>query len=101
MVVIFGCCEEKDVSGMLEQIQYGADKIIFTRVNSPRSMYPEDLAHIYTEICGKMYQTSRNLREALEIAKRAVTTGDLICITGSFYLVGEAKDMFAKGTAPV
>ena len=33
---------------------------------------------------------------ALEIANRAVTKEDLICITGSFYLVGEAKKVFAK-----
>ena len=50
MVVIFGCCEDKDVTGMLQQLQYGADKVIFTRVNSPRSMWPEDLAERYTRI---------------------------------------------------
>jgi dihydrofolate synthase/folylpolyglutamate synthase len=101
MVVIFGCCEDKDVKGMLEQLQYGADKIIFTRVNSPRSIYPDELGQMYTEICGKMYQTSNSLAEALQIANRAVTTGDLICITGSFYLVGQAKDMFARELQPV
>ena len=37
----------------------------------------------------------RTLPEALEIAYRAVTKEDLICITGSFYLVGEAKKHIA------
>jgi len=101
MVVIFGCCEDKDVQGMLEQIQYGADKIIFTRVNSPRSVYPDDLAQMYSEMCGKMCQTATTLTEALSIAQRAVTTGDLICITGSFYLVGQAKAHFDKQPLPV
>ncbi|MBN2131396.1 MAG: bifunctional folylpolyglutamate synthase/dihydrofolate synthase, partial [Sedimentisphaerales bacterium] len=54
MVVIFGCCSDKDVAGMLTQLQYGADKVIFTRIKSPRSVYPEDLAQQYTELCGKM-----------------------------------------------
>ena len=36
------------------------------------------------------------LPEALAIANRAVTREDLICITGSFYLVGEAKKYFAS-----
>jgi len=94
MVVIFGCCEDKDVDGMLRELQYGADKVIFTRVNTPRSIYPEDLAQKYTEICGKMCQTAATLKEAIHIAKPAITTGDLICITGSFYLVGQAKEMF-------
>jgi len=101
MVVIFGCCADKDVEGMLNQLQYGADKVIFTRINSPRSIYPDELAQMYTEICGKMCQSSDCLEEALQIANRAVTTGDLICITGSFYLVGQAKVMFANGNAPI
>jgi dihydrofolate synthase/folylpolyglutamate synthase len=101
MVVIFGCCEDKDVAGMLEQLQFGADKVIFTRVNSPRSIYPDDLAKMYTELCGKMCQTAATLKEALQIAKPAVTTGDLICITGSFYLVGEAKHLFDKEVSPI
>ena len=36
---------------------------------------------------------------ALAIANRAVTREDLICITGSFYLVGEAKKYFAAKQA--
>ena len=35
----------------------------------------------------------------LAIANRAVTKEDLICITGSFYLVGEAKKYFAAKQA--
>jgi len=94
LVVIFGCCADKDVEGMLQQLQYGADKVIFTRINSPRSALSEDLAHRYTEICGKMCQTALSLREALRVAHTAVSTGDLILIVGSFYLVGEAKQLF-------
>jgi len=101
MVMVFGCCEDKDVEGMLRQLQYGADKVIFTRVNSPRSIYPEDLAQMYTEICGKMCQTSMSPREALQIANRAVSNGDLICVTGSFYLVGQAKELFEGPNKPI
>ena len=100
MVVIFGCCEDKDIEGMLQQLRYGADKVIFTRIRSPRSILPEELALLYTEICGKMCQAAPSLKEALQIAKTAVTTGDLICITGSFYLVGEAKEMFNGNGSP-
>ena len=64
-------------------------------------MYPDELAMMYTEICGKMCQTALSLKEALQIAKTAVTTGDLICVTGSFYLVGEAKEMFNGNGSPI
>jgi dihydrofolate synthase/folylpolyglutamate synthase len=96
MVVIFACNADKDVAGMLHELQYGADKVIFTRNNSPRSMYPQDLADMYTEICGKMCQTTISLRQALDTAYSAVGREDLICITGSFYLVGQAKQEFQK-----
>jgi dihydrofolate synthase/folylpolyglutamate synthase len=91
MVVIFGCNNDKDVRGMLEALQYGADKAIFTRSNSPKAVSPEELAEMYTEICGKMCQTASSLGPALQLAKSAVSKEDLICITGSFYLIGQAK----------
>ena len=96
MVVVFACNSDKDVAGMLHELQFGADKVIFTRNSSPRSMYPQDLADMYTEICGKMCQTSTNLQQALQTAYSAVGREDLICITGSFYLVGQAKQMFQQ-----
>ncbi len=99
MVVIFGCNSDKDVTGMLNQLQYGADKVIFTRSSSPKAISPQDLADMYTEICGKMYQTSSSLGEALQLARSAVGREDLICITGSFYLIGQAKVRFQSNVA--
>jgi dihydrofolate synthase/folylpolyglutamate synthase len=99
MVVIFGCNTDKDVAGMLRELQYGADKVIFTRSHSPKAMLPQDLADMYTEISQKMCQTASTLTEALQLARSAVTQGDLICITGSFYLIGEAKSRFQPATA--
>jgi len=94
MVVIFGCNSDKDVRGMLERLQYGADKVIFTRSNSVKAVPPDELAEMYTEICGKMCQTASSLGQALQLAKSAVSKEDLICITGSFYLIGQAKVRF-------
>lgn len=92
MVIIFGCNSDKDVRGMLTELQFGADKVIFTRSNNPKAVFPHDLAEMYTEICGKMCQTALSLREAVRIARSAVSREDLICVTGSFYLVGQAKE---------
>jgi dihydrofolate synthase/folylpolyglutamate synthase len=94
MVVIFGCNNDKDIKGMLHNLQYGADKVIFTRSNSVKAMSPQVLADMYTEISGRMCQAADNLEEALQIARSAITKEDLICITGSFYLIGQAKIRF-------
>jgi len=94
MVVIFGCNNDKDIKGMLSELQYGADKVIFTRSNSVKAMPPQELADAYTELCGKMCQTASCLGEALQLARSAIGREDLICITGSFYLIGQAKIRF-------
>jgi len=99
MVVIFACHKDKDVRGMLRRIQLGADKIIFTSTGTARSVDPVELAALYGELSGKMVQTAPTLDEAMSIAERAVTREDLICITGSFYLVAQAKRMFPQSGA--
>lgn len=96
MVVIFGCNKDKDVKGMIRHIQLGADKAIFTFTGSARSVDPAELANTYSERTGKMAQVASNLQEAVRIASSAVTKEDLICITGSFYLVGLAKTLYQK-----
>ncbi len=94
MVVIFGCNMDKDIRGMLNELQFGADKVIFTRSSSAKAVSPDVLGEMYSEISGKMYQTATSLGEALQIANSAVARDDLICITGSIYLIGQAKSRF-------
>ena len=90
---LFEALEYKDMVGMLRHIQLGADKVIFTNAGSPKAADPAELAAEYAEQCGKMAQVAETLEEALDIAERAVTREDIICITGSFYLVGKAKQL--------
>lgn len=100
MVMIFGCNCDKDIPGMLNELQYGADKVIFTRSSSNKAVSPQELADQYTEICGKMCQVANTLGEALMLARSAVGKEDLICITGSFYLIGQAKVRFQPQPRP-
>jgi dihydrofolate synthase/folylpolyglutamate synthase len=95
MVVVFGCAADKDIHGMMEQITRGADKVIFTKSNNPRAAEPKDLADMYEERSGKNAQIAPTLKDAMRIAHSAVSREDIICITGSFYLVGEAKQLLA------
>ncbi|MCK4340386.1 MAG: bifunctional folylpolyglutamate synthase/dihydrofolate synthase [Phycisphaerae bacterium] len=97
MVIIFGCSQDKDIDGMLDQIQLGADKLIFTSTGTPRTVDPHELLSRFQEKSQKMAQVGETLQEAYEIACRCVTREDLICITGSVYLVGLAKRLQAEG----
>lgn len=97
MVVIFGCMVDKDIDGMLAQLQLGADKVIFTPIASPRSADAKELLSRFVEKSQKMAQLAGSLEQAYQIAQHCVTREDLICITGSVYLVGEAKKLAAAG----
>jgi outer membrane murein-binding lipoprotein Lpp len=86
LVLIFGCAQDKDITGMLKQIALGADKVIFTRArNNPRATEPEELWAKFNDLSGKMAQTAASLEEAVRLANRAVSREDLIVVTGSFY----------------
>jgi folylpolyglutamate synthase/dihydropteroate synthase len=47
-----------------------------------------------------MCQTAPSLGPAIQLAKSAISKEDLICITGSFYLIGEAKTRFQPPSTP-
>jgi dihydrofolate synthase/folylpolyglutamate synthase len=97
MVVVFGCAADKDVAGMLTSMALGADKIIFTKVEgNQRAMDPRDLVRKFTEVCGRMAQHYPTLKDALNKAAQAVARDDLILVTGSFAMAGEAKRLLQE-----
>ena len=97
MVMVFGCASDKDIHGMMAEIATGADKVIFTQAtNNPRAAKAKDLADMYEETTGRVGQIAEDFREAVRTAHSAVSREDLICICGSFCLVGEAKALLAN-----
>ncbi len=102
MICIFGCCQDKEVPEMLDKLNLGADKVIFTRATSnPRAADPHELQRMFQERSGKMSQVARNAAEALQLAARAASRDDLICVTGSFYLVGDAMKHLSESREAV
>lgn len=95
LIVVFGCADDKDSTEILKALALGADKVIFTRSNSPRAADPAALQREYNELSGKMSQVAQSVSEAIDLAARASDRGDLLCITGSFYVVGDAKKHLA------
>ena len=80
----------QDATGTMAMLEFMAMGVPTVKV---------ELAAQYIEQYGKMAQVAATLDDALAIANRAVTKEDLICITGSFYLVGEAKKLLASQAA--
>ena len=87
LILILGILADKDINGMISEIR--ADVVITTRSKNPRSADPEKIAEKFKG-CEKVFIT-RDIKEAMGLAKDIASKGDLICVTGSLYFVGEAR----------
>lgn len=97
LIVVFGCSSDKNIPEMLAKLAQGADKIVFTKAEgSSRAAEPRDLQRKFAEISGKQTQIGATVRDAINIAHKAAQRDDLIMITGSFYIAGEAKRLFLE-----
>ncbi len=101
LIVVFGCSNDKDIPGMIEALSTGADKVIFTRATSnPRAMDPEELRSACLGNNGVMSESAPTVKEAINAAAHVCDHGqDLILVTGSFYVVGEAKHLIESKLA--
>ena len=72
--------------------------MIFTKSDNPRAAEPDDLAgHLRGTHAASVAQVAQSSRTPCAWPQSAVSREDLICVTGSFYLVGEAKAMLSSG----
>ncbi len=88
-VVVFGAIESKDLAGVLGNLEQIAVRIIFTPIDSPRTIGYDD----FVECSGfddERLMSAASIADALRIAEGE----DLpILITGSLYLLGEYRSL--------
>jgi len=90
LVLILGFAQDKDLDNILREIVTVGDAIIVTRSKNPRAAPPEDLSQRIERLCGKQAEITDNTQDAVTAAKQMASKEDLICITGSAYVAGEA-----------
>jgi dihydrofolate synthase/folylpolyglutamate synthase len=69
-----------------------ADEVILTAADSPRSIRPQALRELVDHRC---IRVTANLREALRLMDGAASE-DVLFITGTLFLVGEARALLVK-----
>ena len=95
LIVIFGCASDKDVEGMLSELDRGADKVLFTRASDNlRTMDPDELLSQFTSGHNVMAESKPSVKEAINSAASAISGNDVILLMGSFMIAGEAKSLF-------
>lgn len=93
LILILGLSQDKDLDNILKEIVAEANTIITTRSKNPRAATPADLSQRIENLCGKRSEKADNVQAAIIAAKQIASPEDLICITGSAYVAGEARQV--------
>jgi dihydrofolate synthase/folylpolyglutamate synthase len=89
LTMIFGAMRDKDLSEITAALFPLAANLILTRADNPRSASIEDLGNFAAKM-RNIYLAS-NVADALQTARQITRSNELICVTGSLYLIGEAQ----------
>src|SRR5262245_12905164 len=94
ITIIFGAMADKAIGEMSEILFPAADRVIITRIASPRAADPNAIAEMVKPdvVC------IENVDKALEEAVRITPRHGLICVCGSLFLIGEVKQSLLQDT---
>ncbi|WP_199442372.1 bifunctional tetrahydrofolate synthase/dihydrofolate synthase [Umezawaea beigongshangensis] len=105
LVAVVGVMEDKDVTGILTELEPVVSEIVVTSNSSPRSMDADTLGGLAVQIFGdeRVVVAPRlvdAVENAVELAEEAdddgVVSGAGVVVTGSVVTAGEARGLFGK-----
>lgn len=92
---IFGASNDHPMDDMLRALLPVADKMVTAASRHPRAETPDRLAALAAEMGGQAVPAA-GVPAALESALAKAGPNDLICVTGSLFLVADAREYWLK-----
>ena len=90
LILIVGFMRDKDLRGIGQTLCPLADTVIATEMrDNPRGVSADDIIRAWSDM-GSDLRVSPSVGDAIAGAKLVASPRDLICVTGSMILVGEA-----------
>ena len=93
IVLVIGILGDKDYQGIISALVPLADRVVVTKPLYSRAMDVQALASEIRKLHGSV-ETAETVEDALTMAVKAVSPDDLVLITGSLYVVGDARALF-------
>ena len=94
-ILVIGASLDKDVAGVISELAPLFDRVIATATRHPRAMAPPQIVAEFRKH-GIEAQVAEAVPEALSLALDIAGTQDLICATGSLFVVGETMEAAEK-----
>lgn len=85
--IIFGAMKDKDIRGMLRILEKVSDDFYISAIPVERAERPENIKKYFMKKVNAL--CFENIASAYKSATERTEKNDVICVTGSFYLVGE------------
>ncbi len=96
IILVIGVLGDKDYRSMVTEIVPLADHVVVTRPQYARALDPRQLEQEIKKLHDSVERTD-SIQCAIKKAMHSASPGDLVLITGSLYVVGEARALFPAG----
>ena len=88
-ILVIGVSADKDLDAITDALAPATDHVIATSASGPRATSPDLVAANFASR-GVAATAAANVSDALAAANALASPEDLICVTGSFFVLGEA-----------
>jgi len=89
LIFVFGALRDKAIGEMAEILFPVAERVIATRAENPRSATPDEICHAAARTSAQI-ETAPDVAAALAQARTSAGSSEVVVVTGSIYVVGEA-----------
>jgi len=94
-ILVMGASLDKDVAGVVSELAPLFDSVIVTQSRHPRAMKATELKAVF-EKHGVEVELAGNVSEAISLAVGMAGAQDLICVTGSLFVVAEVIELASR-----
>lgn len=99
LILVLGTSRDKDIAAIVDALVPAAAAVVITRSTHPRAMDLDRVADIAREHARGPLILAPEMGEALGQARALAGPGDLICITGSLFVVAAAREALGLADA--
>lgn len=97
LIVVIGMMQDKNLPAFLNALVPLADGVILTQIDHPRSAPVLALKRALPVVDVPVYERE-SPQTAIDLATRLADHDDLVCVTGSLFLVGHVKSFMTGST---
>lgn len=99
LILVLGTSSDKDIAGIVRELVPAAARVVLTQSRHPRSTPTAVLREQVLPLAHGLVEEASDVPPAIERARELADPQDLICVTGSLFVVAAAREALGLATA--